>query len=267
VQHREQLACIHVVDVHEEDDNIYATPRGQYEGKFSLFEDNGAIPRARNHAPCTLIRTSVQRLCRNRLIVRRSRPTDVASVLRQTAPDAERRRQSRSAAAVRRWMEMQMISRSGVVAALLWVVLVPTAATAQPGGRMEGETVATLGNRDLNGTIAFGEKVVTERARTNDGEQVIVDTYLPSIEGGRLVLSRRVRRVVTATIDGSRTVEESEERNLASPSEPLRMIRRTVTTVRRSGADASVTERQVFEVDVNGRLVPVLSQTEQTSGK
>jgi hypothetical protein len=24
--------------------NIYATPRGQYEGGFSLFEENGAIP-------------------------------------------------------------------------------------------------------------------------------------------------------------------------------------------------------------------------------
>ena len=162
---------------------------------------------------------------------------------------------------------MQRIGRSGVAAALLWVVLAPGAATAQPSGGTETETVATLGTRDLNGTIAVGEQVLTERTRTNDGEQVIVYTYLPSIEAGRLALSRRVRRVTTATTDGSQTVEETEERNPASPSEPLRMIRRTVTTVRKSGADASVTERQVFELDVNGRLVPVFSQTEQTVGK
>lgn len=162
---------------------------------------------------------------------------------------------------------MQMIGRSGVAAALLWVVLAPTAATAQPSGGTETETVATLGTRDLNGTIASGEQVVIERTRTNDGEQVIVYIYLPSIEAGRLALSRQVRRVTMATTDGSQTVEETEERSPVSPSGPLRMIRRTVTTVRRSGAEAYVTERQVFEVDVNGRLVPVFSQTEQTSGK
>jgi hypothetical protein len=81
-------------------------------------------------------------------------------------------------------------------------------------------------------------KVVIERARTNDREQVIVDTYLPSIEAGRLALTRRVRRVTMATTDGSQTVEETEERSPVSPSDPLRIIRRTVTTVRRSGADA-----------------------------
>ena len=161
---------------------------------------------------------------------------------------------------------MEVMGRSGVVAALLWALLAPTAVTAQPSAGMETETVATLGNRDLNGTIAFGEKVVTNRARTDEGEQVIVQTYLPSIEGGRLALNRRVRRVTMATTDGSQTVEETEERNPVSPSEPLRIVRRTVTTVRRSD-DAYVTERQMFEVDINGRLVPVLSQTEQTSGK
>jgi hypothetical protein len=163
-------------------------------------------------------------------------------------------------------MEMEVMGRSGVVAALLWVLLAPVAMTAQPSAGMETETVATLGNRDLNGTIAFGEKVVTNRARTDEGEQVIVQTYLPSSEGGRLALSRRVRRVTMATTDGSQTVEETEERNPVSPSEPLRIVRRTVTTVRRSD-DAYVTERQMFEVDINSRLVPVLSQTEQTSGK
>ena len=73
--------------------------------------------------------------------------------------------------------------------------------------------------------------------------------------------------VTTVTNDGSRTVEETEERNPASPSEPLRVTRRSVTTVRRTGGESSVSEQQLFELDVNGRLVPVLAQTERTSGK
>jgi hypothetical protein len=47
---------------------------------------------------------------------------------------------------------------------------------------------------------------------------------------------------------GSQTDEETEERNRASPSVPLRLVRRSVTTVRASGADSYVSERQVFEL-------------------
>ena len=130
---------------------------------------------------------------------------------------------------------MHGIYRSGVVIALLSVVLGQTAAAAQ------------------------------ESAGAKDAGQVITETYAPSFEGGRLTLAGRVRRVTTATPDGDRIVEETEERNPASPSEPLRLIRRSVTNVRKTGADSSVSERQVFERDVNGRMVLVLSQTEQTS--
>ena len=52
----------------------------------------------------------------------------------------------------------------------------------------------------------------------------------------RLVLYRRVRRATTVTEDGSQTVEETEERNLASPSEPLRVVQRILTTLRRTKA-------------------------------
>jgi hypothetical protein len=134
-------------------------------------------------------------------------------------------------------MEMQGICRSGVLIALFSALLGPTAATAQ------------------------------QSAGPEDGKQVIIETYAPSFEAGRPALARRVRRVTTVTNDGSQTVEETEERNPASPSEPLRVIRRSVTTVRRTGAESYVSERQVFELDVNGRLVPVLSQTERTSSK
>ena len=106
---------------------------------------------------------------------------------------------------------------------------------------------------------------MTKRARTTDEERVIVETYLPSIDAGRLALSRRVNAVKTMTDDGNRTVEETAERNPVAPSEPMRIVRRTVTTVRRSGTDSYVTERQMFEPDGNGRLVLVGKQSEQTS--
>jgi hypothetical protein len=67
------------------------------------------------------------------------------------------------------------------------------------------------------------------------------------------------------TPDGSQTIEETEERSPASPSEPLRVVQRSVTTVRRSGTDSFVVEGQVFERDANGRLVLVRKQSEQTS--
>ena len=71
--------------------------------------------------------------------------------------------------------------------------------------------------------------------------------------------------MTTVKQDGSQTVEETEERNPGSPSEPLRVVQRSVTTLRRSGTDSYVSERQVFELDGNGRLVPVLTQTESAS--
>jgi hypothetical protein len=66
------------------------------------------------------------------------------------------------------------------------------------------------------------------------------------------------------TQDGSQTVEETEERNLGSPGEPVRVVQRSLTTVRRSGRDSYVSERHVFERDANGRFVPVLTQIERT---
>ena len=69
--------------------------------------------------------------------------------------------------------------------------------------------------------------------------------------------------MTTVTQDGSQTVEETEERNPGSPSEPLRVVQRSVTTLRRSGTDTYVTERQVFEPDGNGRLVLVHRESDK----
>ncbi len=144
-----------------------------------------------------------------------------------------------------------------------WILLAATTAVAQQSVGTVTETVTT--RRDLNGRDPVSEKVVTHRARTNDEERVVIETYLPSMEAGRLALTQRVNRVTTLTKDGSQTVEETAERNPVAPSEAMRIIQRSVTTVRRSGTDSYVTERQVFEPDSNGRLVLVRKQSEQTS--
>jgi hypothetical protein len=123
------------------------------------------------------------------------------------------------------------------------------------------ESVTT--RRDVNGKDAVSEKVMTHRDQTEDEERVVIETYAPLFYADRLELKRRVHRVTTVTPDGSQTVEETEERNPSSPSEPLRVIQRSLTTVRKSGSDSYVSERHVWERDVNGRFV--LTQTERTS--
>ncbi len=159
----------------------------------------------------------------------------------------------------------RLIRRRGVITVWCWIVLAATTAMAQQSVGTVTESVTT--RRDLNGRDAVSEKVVTHRARTNDEERVVIETYLPLEYADRLALNRRVRRVTTVTQDGSQTTEETEERNPALPGEPLRVVQRSVTTLRKrgSGSESYVSERQVFEPDDNGRLVLVRNQREQTS--
>ena len=138
----------------------------------------------------------------------------------------------------------QVIRRRSVVTVSIWIVLAATTAMAE-------QSVGTV--------------TETHRTRTTDEERVVIETYEPSIEGGRRAVTQRVNRVTTVTGDGSQTVEEAAERNPAASSEPLRVVQRSVTTVRRSGADSQVSERQVFERDVNGRFVLVRTQIEHIS--
>ena len=157
----------------------------------------------------------------------------------------------------------RFIRRGTVIAVSLWIVLAATSTMAQQSAETVTEKVTT--RRDLNGSDTVREKVVTHRARTNDGERIVIETYLPSMEGGRLALSQRVERVTTVTDARSQTVEETEEPNPVATSDPMRIVERSVTTVRRSGSDSYVTERQVFQLDGNGRLVLVRTQTQHTS--
>ena len=140
----------------------------------------------------------------------------------------------------------RLIRPAGVLTVWGWIVLAATTAMAQQSAGTVTESVTT--RRDLNGRDAVSEKVMTHRDRTKDEERVVIETYAPLMYADRLELNRRVRRVTTETRDGSQTVEETEERNPGSPSEPLRVVRRSVTTVRRSGSDSYVSERHVGNV-------------------
>jgi len=137
---------------------------------------------------------------------------------------------------------------------------------AGSGERLEEETIR---RRDVNGRLTVRERTVTRRSEADGREQVVIETYDQNDGGivlsdGRVKLSHRIRRTTAATADGGRdTLEEIEARSQVAQSDPLRVIRRTVSTVRRAGPDRWATQRQVFELDVNGRFVPVTAETEE----
>ena len=159
----------------------------------------------------------------------------------------------------------RLVGQRSVITVLFWIVLTAAPAIAQQSAGTGTETVTTRVDRDRNGRDAVSEKVVTHRARSNDEERIVIETYLPAPEAGRLALSQRVQRVTTVTADGARTVEETAKPNPLAASDPMRIVQRSVTTVRKSGSDSYVTDRQVFELDGNGRLVLILKQTEHTA--
>jgi hypothetical protein len=155
----------------------------------------------------------------------------------------------------------RMIRGSGVITLSFWIVSAAATGIAQQSSDAVTETVTT--HRDLNGRDVVDEKVVTHSSRTNGEQRVVIETYSPSIEAGRLAFTQRINRVTTVTRDGSQTVEETVRPSRVSPGDPPRVVRRSVTTMRRSGSDSYVSEREVFELDVNGRLVLDHRQTER----
>jgi hypothetical protein len=138
-----------------------------------------------------------------------------------------------------------------------------------PSERVEEET---LQMPDPSGNLALSERNITRRSMTSGREDVVVEIYARDDAGrvraaSRDGLSRRIRVSSTVTADGGRnTIEEVEERNPVAASDPLRLVRRTVTTVRQIGRDRWRTERQILERDQNGRLVPIATETEETAG-
>src|SRR5262245_11143344 len=135
-----------------------------------------------------------------------------------------------------------------------------------PAERVEDETVQ---RPDVNGRLTTSERIVTRRSESNGQEQVTIERYSQNAEGfarsgDRLALEERIRRSTTATSNGHSTIEEVEARNRVSPGDPMRIVRRTIATVRRVAPDRQATERQVFELDINGRMTLVHTETEET---
>jgi len=139
-----------------------------------------------------------------------------------------------------------------------------------PSEQAEEETIQ---RPDVSGKLTVSERSLTRRVTADGREDVVIETYRRNFEGlvrtdSGFGLSQRVRRSSTPTAGGGRdVVEEVEARNPVARNDPMRVIRRTVATVRPIGPGRWTTERQVFERDVNGRLVLVATETEETSGE
>jgi hypothetical protein len=131
----------------------------------------------------------------------------------------------------------------------------------------------TVRKVNVNGKLEVSEKTVTTQTRSNGRDEKVVENYAQNVEGivgagNRLELNQRVRSTVSATPDGAQqTIREVEGRSAVSPNGPLRVIERTIDTVRQVGPNQWEVQRQVFALDGNGRLVPVLSEKGQATGK
>jgi hypothetical protein len=111
------------------------------------------------------------------------------------------------------------------------------------------------------------------RAESNGVTNEVFETYAPDLDriyagSGSVTLNELVKRSTTATADGgSQSVEELQTRDLISPREPLRLVRRTITNVRSAGPGRWTTERRQFEMDPNRRLVLTVNELEESSDK
>jgi hypothetical protein len=139
-----------------------------------------------------------------------------------------------------------------------------------PSRRLEEET---LHRADDTGRMALREKTLTQRTAANGREETVTETYATgdrsSLRSGdaRLNLIQVVRTSTIASADGGRRIlEEVEQRNPVSPNESLRVVQRTITTVRKAGPDRWSLAREVFELDVNGRFALTIKQTEDRTG-
>jgi len=139
-------------------------------------------------------------------------------------------------------------------------------------GVME-ETEETSLERDVNGTLWERERTVSRLTNQNGQEDLLIERFTndgpyPNSSSLRRTPSSRIRRTATARADGDREiVEDVEERNPVAPDDPLRMVRQTIETTRRTGAGRWETSRQVFERDPNNRLVLTIVQTKETTDR
>ena len=132
------------------------------------------------------------------------------------------------------------------------------------------ETVRRLSD---NGTLTLSERKVTRQTKSNGQDETVTESYLqlaPGVvaSGDRLQLSERIRLTTTTTADrAQQTVREVEARNPAAPNQPLRVVERTVETFRQISPGRWEVQRQVFALDGNNRLSPVLTEKGESAGK
>jgi len=140
--------------------------------------------------------------------------------------------------------------------------------TAGATERTEEETIQRL---DANGALTPAERRVTRRSTANGQDQLTTETYFQNIGAGvsdALGLNQRLRVTTVGTADGGQqTIRELEARNPAAPNEPLRVVERTVETVRATGPDRWEIQRQIFALDGNGRLAPSITENGEAAGK
>ena len=133
-----------------------------------------------------------------------------------------------------------------------------------PSEYTEEETIHRL---DVNGNLILTERNVTSRSQSGGVDRTVLETFSLDIGGvirsdNHLELSQRVRRTTTPDAEGGgRTIEEVEERVASSPAEPVRIVRRSVETIKRVDAGRWESDLQLFNLDPNGRLVLVERET------
>ena len=121
--------------------------------------------------------------------------------------------------------------------------------------------------------VIDSERSVRHSATGQDGrEDAVIETYADygyrymDRSAVRSRLAQRIRRSVTPAAGGGRDiVEEIEARSPVSPEDPLRIVRRTIESVRSIGAGRWETERQIFERDPNNRMVLISTHREETT--
>jgi hypothetical protein len=154
-----------------------------------------------------------------------------------------------------------------------WLAIERRAAETRQTGASQRSEAQTIERVDLDGHATIVERTVSSRSGATDPDDEVVERHIPYVDPlrgstGGLALGEQIHRTTTKTADGGRsTVEEVQGRNPVSPGDPMRVIRRTVTTVRPTGPNHWTTEREVFERDVNGRMTRIAAETEASSGE
>jgi len=137
------------------------------------------------------------------------------------------------------------------------------------GERVAEETVHRLSD---NGTLTLSEKKVTRESKGSGQEQTVTERYWTSTQRLSLNypmdLNERIRVTTSPMPDGGQqTVREVEGRIPIAVNDPLRIIERSVETLRPIGADRWEVQRQIFFLDGNGRLTPVVTEKGESVGK